>query len=72
MRDAESYFNSDISDMGAVAYPCEHRGHRSVKLYICPHIGYLKISHNCTFKPWKVVVLLDVLLVDSPMDYPVT
>lgn len=63
MRDAESYFNSDISDMGAMAYPCEHRGHRghrSVKLYICPYIEYLKISDNCTFQPSKVVALLDV------------
>lgn len=65
----QSYFNSDISDMGVIAYPCEHRGHR-VKLYICPHIEYLKISHNCTFQPSKVVV--PVLIVDSPMDYPVT
>ena len=76
MRDAESYFNSDISDMGAITYPCEYWGHRSLKLYISPYIQYLKIRHDCTFQPSKVVVLLDVLLdvllVDFPIDYPVT
>lgn len=33
----QKIFKSDISDMGAIAYACEYRGHR-VKLYICPHI----------------------------------